>query len=440
VQAALRVATDAIGVQRHEVRRRRARRVRWGATAAYLVSVGAAAPFPPLAAVAFLSFLIAVSAWLVELANRPRIPTLNAKAAGALEVEAGRLTVTAGDNSETLPLSAIASGWIEEPDFVVLSLADGRVVAARVQDATERQILLHTLGVGASERVLRVPVYSRAGTLPAGELMAVIAALFVLPGSVFCWSALSVALWTLTSLARLAVVGGFGAAATLVTLASWVLVTLLRRRQVVVGTDGIAIESLMRRFIAFSEIERVSLDDLGAVVQRKNGKAVRLPTGRADAMYPTGQTEEQAFRARRLVDRIAQALAARGTSGALDVKAEWLERGGRSAAEWHKQLEALRRESGDYRRPGITTAELEDIAGDAARTSEQRAAAAFLVARRGADESAVERAIEASADRHVAERLRRALAGELEGEKVRIEVDEPSEIQEQGEPVLRARR
>lgn len=410
--------SDAIRWFSHERRRRGARRAKWGAIAAYMASVGGASFVPGLGWVALISALSALVAWLVEMASGPRGLTEGDSDHGTITVTENQLTVTARGETLTLDPNSVSAGWVEEPDHVVLELRDGRALSIRAEDAKKRQELLRALGVSAADRVLRVPIYSRLGSIPTGELFAAVASVICFPLTAIAWTSLSTVTWEIL---RGNVSAGSFAALVLVllamavtTLPSAALLLAFRRRQAVVGTDGIAIEGAWRRVIPFSEIVDVRLEDWGAALTLEEGKTVRLATGRTDALYPTPATDEQKARARRLVERAKEALAEAGQSRGLDQKASWLASDERTPEAWRSHLEALGERVGDYRRPGISTEELLDIAKDPARTREQRAAAMFLIGKRRADVAAARLAVDACADPELAEVLGAALDGRLD--------------------------
>ncbi len=411
----LKVRSGAIRFSGHGLVQRRLRSVRWGALLSYLLVIGGSSVLPLLGWLALIVAGTALGAWLVEVSIEPPFLTDKKSEPGRFELEDGRLRIVTKTRDESIDLATITAGWTEEPDHVVLSLSNGRNILAHVPDAGVRSELLSALGVGAADRVLRVPIYSRAGGVAGGELMLALAGIITWPATIGAWTALSVIAWSVfaktpASLIALLVTAAFVAGATAL---SWLLVVALRRRQVVIGTDGIVIEGAWRRVIPFSEIADVSLDDNGVSLSLKNEKIVRLPTGRTDTAYPTVQTEEQSARARRVEERIKEALALSGGSRSLDAKAPWLECPDDDVKAWRTRLETLGERLGDYRRPGISDEELREIACDAGRGADQRAGALFVIGKRGSDHHAVEVVIQASADPELATVLRSALAGDL---------------------------
>lgn len=413
----LEVSSPAIRSFTHVQWRRLARRVKWGALATYLVSIGAVVPLPFLGWVALASTAVALVAWVVEGASGSPLLAEGEAVAGKLVLADGKLRVVTQGREESIDPKTIEAGWTEEPDHVVLSLSNGRVLSVEVPDANARNALLAGLGVSAADRILRVPIYNMAGSLPGGELLMVLLCVLALPATYGLWTLLSALGWVL-------LLAGFSASALGIVLLmallsagatglSGLLLGTLRRREVVIGTDGIVIEGFRRRVIPFSEVEHVSEDGGLVSVTTKKNEIVRLPTGRRDKMFPSAPTDEQATRARRILERAKEALALAGTSRLLDQKASWLESGGEDVSGWRARLSALGERVGDYRQPGISNQDLLDIARDGGRSADQRAGAFFVLGQRRADRKETEAAIATCADPALAGILHGALDGEL---------------------------
>jgi hypothetical protein len=409
--------SDAIRWFDHARRRRVARNVKRGALAAYLLTLGGVGTVPLIGWAALVAGVAVGVGWLAE-AGGPGSFTEGKSEPGELVLEGSGLVIRSGTRKESIRADQIDSGWLEEPDHLVLQLDDGRSVSARLPERRVRLQILSALGVSAADRVLSVPIYSRLGSVPAGELLAVLAGLIILPLAALAWSGLSITLWqtlagALSGGAALVSLGGVAVVVVVATLLSWLLRAAFLSRRAVIGTDGIVIEGAWRTVIPFSEIDSVTRAPTGAEIHRKNGARVRLPTGRSDPLYPTPLGDEQATRAERLVSRATEAMAAAGGSRLLDQKAAWLESGGRGLMAWRRALELLGERTGDYRRPGITNDELLEIARDAARTREQRVAAMFLIGKRRTDTALAEASLAACADPKLSDLLRAALSGVL---------------------------
>lgn len=387
-----------------------ARRTRWLASLACLATVGGSDIVPAFGSVALYSGALAAIAFVMELSIGTPLLTEGKASKGAIAVDdGGHVLLTSGTRKESLARSMIEAGWTEEPDHVVLSLTDGRRISIEVKNAEDRERFLPLLGVSAADRVLRVPVYSTLGSVPGGELMGAIACLFAFPTTIIAWIVLSILAWK----ALFVAFGVCAVFAATLTAVSWLLLQAFRSRQVVVGTDGVVIEGLRRKPIPFAEIEDVSEVTGGISLRKKNGTRIRLPTGRRDPAFPTPQTEEQAARAHRLLERIREALALYGKSGQLDQKASWLECGSEDAAVWRARLHALGTQEGDYRRPGISNDDLLEIARDGKRSVGQRAGALYVLGQRKAELAAAEKLLETCADAELSSTLRDALAGVL---------------------------
>src|SRR5262249_19693678 len=139
--------------------------------------------------------------------------------------------------------------------------------------------LLRAAGVSAAERVLRVPLASAASQVPGGSIFG--GGLLALLGAGLFAASVTLA-FGVRDMVDATRVGTFSVVvtvATLLSLAVYAVTSALRRREAVVGTDGIAYErSLRREFIPYAKIASVLPDTRGVRLVRKDGRRVLLPT------------------------------------------------------------------------------------------------------------------------------------------------------------------
>jgi hypothetical protein len=228
-----------------------------------------------------------------------------------------------------------------------------------------------------------------------------------------------VLLTTLSSLSEHLIGGAFAEAASWLpwllgsgfaaALSHW----LLRRRELVVGIDGLRLDGLLRkRFIPFHEVERVRDEGDETLIDRKKGWDLRL------VKEPDGGG---------LTEVLSRTIEARDE--ALSRPAELLEdlrRGERSAKAWGESIAKLTR--GSYRDKRLRVADLEAVVDNPTADPEQRVAAAVAlspddeararirVAADGLADIDMRAALEAAAEGEIAlrrlERAKRRLAEE----------------------------
>lgn len=366
------------------------------------------------ALVSFLTLLV------VNARSRPRL------APRRLSIEGGalRLSTFAGAPAGSFALSDVTQGWFEEPNLVQLVTRSGETLVLQVSDAKEGERLLRIAGVTARERVLRVPLASAASQIPGGSVFG--GGLLAACGGGLFFAAATLALFARDSVGNIdgARIGGFSilvTMATLLSLATYALAAALRRREVVVGTDGIAYQrSLRAEFIPYQAIAAVLTDTRGVRVLRKNGLSLLLPTrgfgGKPLPLARSATPPKTPAEAQRnaLIDRIREAMESGGSHELAQVALDRLDRNGRSLAAWREELSKLLTAEGDYRRARISPDELGGVLVDPAAPAERRVAAAVALAahERGEARRRVRIAVQACAD----EDLQRALESAAEGE------------------------
>ena len=266
----VQVESSHVGIDRTERRRRRALRGFWGSVAALvLVCVGMSMGASALCLVSYIPF-IATLVCLVGVISPSGRPVL---VPGRVTVESGVLRVeparAAPAKQPSLPayllterriaLADVVQGFWEAPSLVHLVTRSGEaVVVSLAREDGER--LLQAAGVAASERVLRVPLASLASRVPAlagltglaagGLGFSLLFALMVVGGALHDAGGIH-------GLGRESMRGGLALAGLLAT--SYALLALLRRREAVVGTDGVRYRRFLRtRFIPYPSVARVA--------------------------------------------------------------------------------------------------------------------------------------------------------------------------------------
>ena len=281
------IAASAAGVDRRASIRRLALRGLVAAGAFFLLAVPLAVGLSAFSvafsvagmlagAVGLTSFIALVVAGAV-----PGGPRLEPR---EVVVEAGAVRLL-GPRGRTFPFSRVVQGWWEDPDLVHLAMKGGEVLVVKVATAAEGDRLLRAAGVTAAERVLRVPLASAASQVPGGSLFGgLVLAVF---GSALFIAFLALAAGAREMMSSLRA-GAIGASsfslilASLVFFVAYAVASALRRREVVVGTDGIAYRRTLRtELIPYGSLAAVELDTRGVRLLRKDGRKLLLPTSRA---------------------------------------------------------------------------------------------------------------------------------------------------------------
>ncbi len=415
---------DAAGVAVD--RRARTRRNALEALAAagvLVLALGLAFGFTLLTAV----FVAGLLAGLVGLVAFFMLIAANARAAPLLHPHAITIDgATLRTRGRSFALADVVQGFREDPDLVRLAMKNGEVLVMRVPDVAERDRVLRAAGVTAAERVLRVPLASAASQVPGGSVFG--SALLALMGStlLFALVTLGYAMRDMAGGLDGTKISGFSLlaiATSLIAYAVYGITAALARREVVVGTDGIAYRKTLRtEFIPYSALANVAPDTRGVRLVRKNGRKLVLPTRRslarplplAPAVGPPA-TEAEAQR-RVLLERIAEAMGSGEATGLAQVALDRLDRSGRSPEAWREDLSKLLAPEGDYRRARISVEDLGGVIEDPSAPVERRVAAAVALAAREGEEAKrrVRIAVRASADEDLQGALEAAAEGEID--------------------------
>jgi hypothetical protein len=301
-------------------------------------------------------------------------------------------------------------GFVESPDRVHLVLRGGETVVARAS-RRDADRLLQAAGVSPSERVLRVPLVSAAARIPGGPVLAgaALGVLFFLGAlaAMLCASAARAYLLH-GSLYRLDEMLDEGAALGIIAILAAGVALTLRRREAILGTEGVVFRSaLRRRFFPYAALRGVEPHLRGVRLDRRAGRAVVLPTGRIF-------THESEVYRDVLLERLREGLAGGGGTSLAQVDLDRLERRGRPLAAWRDELAALLTEAGDYRRRGLSAVDLGAVIEDTSAPVERRIGAAVALGATHRDEA--RRRVRIATQASVDDELRRALEQAAEGE------------------------
>jgi hypothetical protein len=454
--SALRIESAAIAWSSRERVRSRAFRWMGGSVAVAVVALGVGVPFDSGLAGGLFG-LSMLSAGLAGLGGLLVGSARGAAKSGVVE-RRGETLVIARDGVETrLGIADVKQGWIEdvfgEGDAcdVVLRIEGGRDVAVRVSSRIEGESLLRAARVSVVDRVLRVPIRSLAASQRFGQVMGVASMALLLP---FMFAGSGGLIWfvVMSLLHGLPVDDARGLTiliSLLFALSAFSMVSVrflarfLRRREAIVGTDGVALEGFgKRRFISYSRVRRVARDPRGVRLYLNDGVSVLLPTladsnaalpvtpgvdasfdpATASRGIPRGVSIDSLYRndlARRevLFERIEQAMQARGQSRVSQVQLAQLDRQRRSLPAWRKDLRALLAVEGSgYRGAALGSDQLAEVVEDAGAPAERRVAAAIALSSKGDLEARrrVRVAVEACADQDLRAALEHAAEGEIE--------------------------
>jgi hypothetical protein len=328
---------------------------------------------------------------------------------GTLQIGPTHLVATHGASASSdaleLPLETIEAGWATSPDgrwFAELRLRSGAVLSAVVADREQAQAIVAACGVGPEQRALRMKVAGAAAWLTVGFPS-------FLVGLIVCAIGAYLLLELIGVPDQAQDAPAFLLAALLVTgwVAAWM--RLLGPPWVVVGRDGVMVESgFRRRFIAYEKLSRVYNHEHGIALELVNHEIVRLSA-----------SDPLDARTSAVIARIDEArLAWLGTPDAPDsgeARLELLDRGSRSIAEWRMSLAKLREKTAGYRgRAGLRDQELLDVLSDARAPAERKIGAALALA--GPRDPAVRARIAVAAAATANESLGRALEALASGE------------------------
>lgn len=359
---------------------------------------------PPGSSAGGLFLFLGFSIVFMNLLSRAADAPAETRVAGDLEVRDGVIALSrdahpGGD--EVIALADVEAGWEDGRGRAVLRLKDGRELTVSAREPAHVEALLLAAGVGPAQRVARMPIGSALAARWGGSALGCAGIVAALPPLLLAAAALGISLHDAArGLARAGDLLSPALSFALHLLALLGVLGLLAPRRAVVGTDGVAIEGLLRRrFIPFADLAEVSAEARGVRLRRRRKGSVLLP---------------RAAGGEALHERIQAAMAAqaRGPEAQLDFLD--LERRGRPLDAWAADLRGRIGTAPGYRASAVVPEQLAGVAEHAAMSPERRVAAAVSAAASG--DPAARRRIRLAARACADEELRAALEQAAEAE------------------------
>ena len=425
VSVPLRLESIAFGLRRPGLHRR-------ASGAAALVSLVAAALLsgihsawvipgmlftaPPGTSLGGLCLFLGLSASFIHLLSRAAEAPSEARHRADLEMREGVIRIS-GEEQDGLEIAVadVEAGWVDSRGRAVLRLADGRELTVAARRPADIEALLQAAGVAPDQRTARMPIGSVLAALRGGSALGSAGLVCAVPPLLLAAAALGLSLHD----AWLGLLRGSDLLSPALSFGLHLLLLLgvlglLAPRRAVVGTDGVAIEGLLRRrFIAYADLAEVTAEPRGVRLRPRRARGVLLPRA------PGGEA---------LHDRILAAMGAEGPGA--EAYLDFLERRGRPLDAWAADLRGRAGGAPGYRAGAIAAEQLAAVAEQPAASPERRVAAAvsaaasgYVAARRRirsaaracADvelRAALEQAAEAEAAEEALARVTRARCGE----------------------------
>jgi hypothetical protein len=327
---------------------------------------------------------------------------------GALIAGADGIEVVVGRKRTRFARGELAAGWMEtygNVEEVVLCTRSSTLVRAAVESRERGLELLRAAGVAPEQRAvsIRLGVTQTSGGRAALIFLA----------TLFAPVALALAVGFVASFAVLLDRPGdafvcvvYGVLTAIGIGVEWLLVRPLVTTTIEIGTDGVILKRLFRRrFVSRAALVAAEAHGDHVVIRRTEGVPWSVET--------SGNAEASVVAA-----RIREATADRGYPGAEDVTLERLDRRGRSADDWLRDLRALGGERSGYREARLDRRELLDLVENGAAPPERRIAAAAVLS---VDPEAKQRAriaAEACAEPRLRVALEKASRGEIDEDEV----------------------
>jgi len=337
-----------------------------------------------------------------------------------LQKQKGRLLVFQdGQPLWSVPLTNIESGFYNGVDRVVFETAFRHDLHVGCSEK-QAEGLMRLAGVGVDDRALRIPLASFAMSYAPGRVFGCISLLALVPLGVVWAIGLVVLLalwlfegstphWQNLLLMSSALFGSvFG------------LWLLWRRREVVIGTDGVRIiGAIMRRFIPYQDIARVVTVGERVDLHTRSGRRhvmvvrYRTPLSSQTSRGPDGHWGKYALRY-----RLKRAVARHYLKDA-GIVLEQLTRRNRTMDVWEEDLRRMAASAGGYRDAAVVRESLVSVAEDVTALPENRVGAVFALST--IDEQTIEYAetiVATCADPKLATAVEQAARGELDGEAI----------------------
>lgn len=328
-----------------------------------------------------------VSLVLWGIYSNTSVPTATENATAVVSDD--ELVLLVGGEVHTIARRSIVNVFVDAM-VVGVRFDDGRTLALWTQDAKTRRELRDALAPDPA---------SVRSVIPVGGAARVFAPIHMLTWWLFVVMLPLVAM-TAGGLTKELLRGSWSvlpyfAAMSAVVAALW---SALRRREVVVGADGVRLKgALFDTFVAHGAIERVvRFSDDKVVVHHSGGDKLRLPPAPGN-----GSLKESIEAARKLPRDIAPAV-------------EGLARGDRSDADWRQALEALA-DDRSYRSGALRIEDVETTLVDPGARPDARVAAAIALRDHPEGRTRIRVAVETTADADLQAALEAAAEGEVAG-------------------------
>jgi hypothetical protein len=306
--------------------------------------------------------------------NPPRSAAAHERSRGELSVGPEGLVVRTRRVERAYGPESVVDGWIDDAGevvSVVLRMRGGDVISLEAPTVKEARAVLESAGVGAHQQVLRMRLANAMSQVPIGGCIAALGS-FALP-IVAIIAIIAIVATPEGDTAR-------GTAVLILAMATMVFTLLVRAlipRQVVIGTDGIAVERILgRTFVPHARITDVVSTGGAVVLQIRGERPLWLPTG---SRYASARTRADESPHSALLNRIEEARAAGRAGSSRGARAVDLDRAGRTLDGWREHLRGLT-SSATYRRPAVVNDEIASVLEDAGAPPERRIAAAVALA------------------------------------------------------------
>jgi hypothetical protein len=378
---------------------------------ALLLVMGSAAVRAPMLMLSSLLPLLAtgISLWVSRAEDLPVDDDPGPEA--DLDVTADEFVIRRDPEVERVPRADVERVHVADGGRVVVHLRGGTDLAITPSSPDDGAALAAMLD--PAERAVRIPIahpgaswLGRARAM-MGPQIAIGAWSMAFFGGLGAWlfaMGAGVAFWEVGNVPGKTVGSGIGGAFVgVVTIAmSLVWLSVLRRRAVTVGSDGVLIHGLLKdRFVPFASVTRVRDDADGVELELRDATTVTLPRA------PGGDG---------LAARIRAALERRADGEGPAAGLASLDRQERPVAAWRRELERLAQRGEGYRDDALAPDRLAAVVEDASLAADRRVGAAWMLAAKGDDETKqrIRIAADACADEDLKIALERAAEGEIE--------------------------
>ncbi len=392
---------------------RRVSKARIWAWAVLAGQVALTAFFPFALVLTFYGLIANVGVLIGLYLGTQRPPPDRRMLPGSVEIDGDSIQLLADVGPRLIPRAALRGGWIDsfhDDHRVVLRHENGDHIWIRCDDREQAHALLRAAGFAPEQHTFEARLVSVAAaelTQPQRVALA-LGAIYGVPTFVGVAAAAFAGDHVLRAVIALSVF-----VLSLLTLA---IVHYCTLRTALVGTDGVTVKSLSgRRFVPYTDVSRVRLDDRGVWLERHAGADVLLPPCPRMRKKPLVMGAPPAADELVLFERIHEAMAAGGRAGEADARFGALDRRGRTIDDWKRDLRALVQRAGaGYRQVSLEPDELAQLLESASAPPERRIAAAIALSATG--DEATRARLRFAVDACANEELRLVLEHAAEGE------------------------